>query len=134
MEWQDILRLVRWKWVSNMANQEILLTNELYESIRQSLINEVVDLKKAQGDAISNLDIQIEMLKSLKKQLKSIKRDIRSTKRKIHENKSRLSSINEKLNQKNHIVIDLNYSFITECDSYINTESFPSLKGNTKKR
>lgn len=117
-----------------MENNETLLTNELYESIMQNLIKDVVDLKKSQSDTISNLDIQIEMLKSLKKQLKSIRKDIRSTKRKIHENKSYLSSINEKLNQKNHIVMDLNYSFITEGDSYINLESFPNLKGNAKKR
>ena len=110
-----------------MENNETLLTNELYESIMQNLIKEVVDLKKSQSDTISRLAIQIETLKALKK-------DIRITRRKIRENKSNLRTINEELSKKNHIVSDLNYSFITEGDSYIDLEVFPNLEVAAKKR
>lgn len=115
-----------------MENQETLLTNELYESIMNKLTKEVVELKKSQSDAISSLQLKIEILKSLKKQLKETKKDIRMTRRKIHETKSSLSSINEQLNHKNHIVADLNYSFITEEDCYINPQEF--LEDGAKKR
>lgn len=117
-----------------MENNETLLTNELYESIINQLTKEVVDLKKSQSDTISSLQVQIEILKSLKQQLKSIKREIKTSKKRIYKDKSNLRLINEELSKKNHIVSDLNYSFITEGDSYIDLDAFPSLENVIKKR
>ena len=42
-----------------MESNEVLLTEELYETIVEKLVSEIVELKRQKGEAISKIDITI---------------------------------------------------------------------------
>ena len=116
-----------------MNKNETLLTQELYESIVQNTVREIVTLKQEQGETLNRISIEKETLKKLIEQLKLLKKDIKASKKTLRSEKSSLRNINESLNIKNTRIGELNNSFVTEEESYIDLNSF-SNKETSKKR
>ncbi|MBR6690699.1 MAG: hypothetical protein IKL65_05150 [Bacilli bacterium] len=113
---------------------EILLTSELFESIVDDISKEMVELKKQQGSTVKTINVEKELLKSLKSKLKEIKKDIRETRLIIRSQKRNLRNINNGLTTKKNNIIELENTFVTEEESYIDLNLYSNSKNATKKR
>lgn len=107
-----------------MENNQVELTQDIYEQLIKKITEDVVALKAQQCDALSNISIQKEILVRLKKELKKIKREIRTSRKTLKTEKTNLRRITDSLNEKNHQMIDLNYNFIDREKREINLDAY----------
>lgn len=107
-----------------MAKNETNLTVDLYENIINTLVNDVVKLKKEQGETISKISVEKEVLVTLKKQLKETKKEIRTARKSLRVGKSNLRNINSDLRTRKHSIAELNYSIGLEEPVVIDLDEY----------
>ena len=100
-----------------MEKNETKLTAEVYESIIDTLVRDVVKLKREQGETISKIAVEKETLNSLKTELKKLKKAIKSS-------KTNLRRINDTLNTRNHSITELNYAITSEEERTIDLNEY----------
>lgn len=107
-----------------MEKNETKLTAEVYENIIDTLVRDIVKLKKQQGETINKISITKEALIAYKKQLKEAKKNIRVTKTRLRTEKSNLRRINDTLNTRNHSITELNYAITSEEERTIDLSEY----------
>lgn len=107
-----------------MQKNEIKLTAEVYESIVDALVRDVIKLKREQGEIISKITVEKETLIAYKKQLKEAKKNLRTTKKVLRTEKSNLRKINDTLNTRNHSITELNYAITSEEERIIDLNEY----------
>lgn len=107
-----------------MEKKETKLTTEVYESIMDDLIKDVVQQKKEQGETINRISVIKEVLITYKAQLKEVKKNISKTKKTLRTEKSNLRKINDTLNTRNHSITELNYAITSEEERTIDLNEY----------
>ena len=110
----------------NRTNEtnETVLTTQIYENLITKLTRDIIRLKKAQGQTITEIEAQKEALKILKEQLKQTKKEIRITSRKLSLKKKSLRAINGTLRVRNNSVMELNSAITSEEDQVIDLNRY----------
>lgn len=112
--------------------EEILLTEETYKKIMDSIISEIVKLKQSQGQTVNKISVEIETLKELKKLLKQTKKDIKMSKKNLNNYRWNLAKTNDSLRSKYDLMKGLSDQYISEEESYIDLNYFSN--DESKKR
>lgn len=112
--------------------EEILLTEEVYKKIMDSIVSDILRLKQSQGETVNKIDIEIETLKELKKLLKQTKKDIKSSKKNLNNNRWNLAKINDLLRSKYDLMKGLSDQFVSEEEGYIDLNYYTNEE--SKKR
>ena len=115
-----------------MENNQTKLTAEVYGSIVDGLVKDIVRLKKQQGETINRISVTKEALIAYKNQLKQAKKNIRVTKTRLRTEKNNLRRINDTLNTRNHSITELSYAISDEQERTIDLSEY-SLE-QTKRR
>lgn len=118
----------------NKTNQtnETVLTTQIYENLVTKLTGDIIRLKNAQGETITEIQAQKEALKILKEQLKQTKKDIRTRRRSLSLQKKSLRQINGTLRIRNNSVNELNFAIRSEEEQVIDLNRYSI--GQTKRR
>ena len=113
---------------------ETLLTSEVYASIVERMTNEIIELKKSQGETIDRISAEKEVLKRLKQELKQIKTDICISKKSLNSSKKELRTINNNLVARNNTLVKVSTDFLVSKESYVDLNKCLNLEVSTKKR
>jgi len=107
-----------------MEKNETKLTAEIYEEIIDTLVKDIVKLKRQQGETVSKISVTKEALIAYKNQLKQAKKNIRITRNRLRTEKSNLRRINDTLNTRNHSITELNYAITSEEERTIDLNEY----------
>ncbi|MBQ2946823.1 MAG: hypothetical protein IJE04_03115 [Bacilli bacterium] len=107
-----------------MEKNETKLTSEVYESIMDVLVRDIVELKKQQGEAISKVSIEKEALIYYKKILKQAKMNVKLSRDRLRTEKKNLRKINDTLNTRNNSITELNYVITLEEEKTIDLNEY----------
>lgn len=107
-----------------MKKNETKLTVEVYESIINDLVKDIVELKRQQGETIDRISVIKDVLNTYKAQLKDVKKNIAKTKKTLRTEKSNLRNINNTLNTRNHSIVELNYAIKAEEERTIDLNEY----------
>ena len=107
-----------------MEKNETKLTAEVYGNVVDTLVRDVVRLKKEQGETINKISITKEALIAYKEQLKQAKKNIKESKKDLKTQKSNLRRINDTLNTRNHSITELNYAITSEEERTIDLNEY----------
>jgi len=107
-------------------DEEILLTQEIYKKIMDSITSEIVKLKQNQSETISKISIEIETLNELRKLLKQTKKDIKTSKKNLYNYRWSLAKTNDSLRNEYDLMKGLSDQFISEEESYIDLNYYQS--------
>ena len=116
---------------TNEKNETVLNT-QIYENLINKLTADIIKLKNAQGETITEIQAQKEALKFLKEQLKETKKDIRSRRKSLSLQKKSLRQINGTLKIRHNSVNELNVAITSEEEQVIDINRY-SLE-QTKRR
>ena len=105
-------------------DNEVLLTDEVYTSIIEKTVREILELKKQQGETLDSISASKEVLKKLKVELLKTKRAIKSSKKNLREEQRKLSKINNDLSIRNSVLMRTNSEFLLGEERYINPQDF----------
>ncbi|MBE6139804.1 MAG: hypothetical protein E7174_04855 [Firmicutes bacterium] len=120
--------------MKDKKQEETLLTVDLYSSLVEKITGEIINLKKEQGDCISTISTQKEVLKNLKKELCGIKKNIKISKKNLKEEKKDLYKINNAMSLRSDALMRLNDEFLLSEESYINSSNCLNIKTSKQKK
>ena len=113
---------------------ESLLTDELYLKIVDKITGEILELKQSQGEVISIISTQKEILKTLKKELKKLQKQIKLNKRVLRNEKKNLIRVNSAMDVRNTVLAKVNREFLLTEESYIDINQYLNLNKPKQKK
>lgn len=113
---------------------ESLLTDELYLKIVDKITGEILELKQSQGEVISIISTQKEILTTLKKELKKLQKQIKLNKRVLRNEKKNLIGVNSAMDVRNTVLAKVNREFLLTEESYIDINQYLNLNKPKQKK